>query len=391
VAFTPEGGDAKTISLRLFMHTPTRQIDSTITLNVSNTIPAQPLQLSTDSIFLFTKYCQPISLPLAISNFGCPGMTIDSVTVIGDKQNEFAMHIDSSEIQSQQLDSCQAIFTPDSAGERNVNVKIVFSAGGKTFDTTLTVVGKNLTAPVPYIAPLPEKIAGDLVSIPIMLEPTTDTFSIRSYHFHLSFNTDLLTPQTLIFGGTLSQNIVSSSFTNEPGSGMSGMVTISSTITNASQLDLPLVYVVAKVFLTKDTVTPVILDTFITDVTEGLTTAALCNIPEQPFEIQLQCGDPLIAQLLLNHTIAFDFVSVSPNPAGQEHAWDVDYIVNAPLTGIALNVYDAAGASVSLIDNLPMSVGEHHISVAVPQSGGDYFLVLGSSQEKCARKASVIR
>ena len=51
------------------MHTAQRVIDTTVSAIVPNVIATEPLALSSDSLYL-TRYCQPITLPLAIGNWG---------------------------------------------------------------------------------------------------------------------------------------------------------------------------------------------------------------------------------------------------------------------------------------------------------------------------------
>jgi hypothetical protein len=387
ITYSPNNGTAKSLILRLKMHTAQRVFDTTISVNVSNIIAAEPLILSSDSLYLFTKYCQPVTLPLKIGNFGCTEMSLDAMTISGDTMNEFKIPGLADSIDAGQWDSTTVTFTPDSAGQRVVSVTIHLHNSEQTFDTTLSIIGKNLIAPTPYIPVLPSLAAGQVLEIPVMLEPTADTFSIHSYAFHLSFNTDLLTPTGLDFANTISAQVLSSKLKPEPGIGCSGKVTLIDTISDSSQLSLPLVYVTANVSLTLDTTTSVTLDSFATNEEPTL---GLCSIPESPFTLAQACGDPYLLDLLGAQPISFSFVGVAPNPASAGN-WDVDYIVNAESSSLTLDIYDAAGTRISHTADLPTTAGEHHASIPIPTASGDYFLVLGNDREQKARKGSVAK
>ncbi len=387
IVYSPQDGASKASTLRLLLHTSSRSIDTTISLSISNRIRAESLSLSSDSLFLFTKYCQPVSRPLQISNFGCQAMTIDSAVILGDSLGEFSIPSSKLRIATNQTATTDLTFTPNIPGSRSAKIKVYLHAGSTAKDTILSLVGKNLTAPVPYIPPLPSQAAGTILNIPIMLEPTLDTFSIHSYAFHLSFNTDLLTPLGLEFANTCSHRERSYTFDPEPGSGCSGTVSLADTISDTSALSLPLVYVLAKVSLAKDSMTSVTLDSFATDREPTL---ELCSIPEQPFFLAQQCGDPLLLDLLNARTLSFRFISVAPNPAFSG-SWDVNYSIEEASPSLTLDVYDAAGNMVYHSSRLASESGEHTARIPVPKGSGDYFIVLSNGREQTARSASVIR
>jgi hypothetical protein len=142
-----------------------------------------------------------------------------------------------------------------------------------------------------------------------------------------------------------------------------------------------------NVSLTKDTLTQVSLDSFATDREPAL---GLCSIPEQPFTILPECGDPFLLDLLRSQPISFSFIGVAPNPASSG-TWDVDYITRTDNLGLSLDIYDAAGTRLSHTTDLPTTIGEHHASIPIPSVSGDYFLVLGNEREQTARKGSVAR
>ena len=385
IVYDPQNGTSKSCSVHLFAHTASKTIDTTITLALSNLIPANPLQLSTDSLWLFTKYCQPITVPLHIGNFGCVS-AIDSVWITGDSEQEFSFLSTSDSLHSGGWDSTTVKFIPNGPGIRSLQAHLEFQSNGKKIDTVLSIAAKNLTAPVPFIPPLASKKPGEILSIPVMIQPTADTFTIHSYSFHLAFNTNLLDSIGLDFSQVCDAKIDSSKFWPDA-NGVSVRVWLNDTISDTARLNLPLVSVQAKVYLTIDTTTPVALDAFVTDREPTL---APCSVPEQTFVLQQACGDPLLLQALRGDEISFGFISVSPNPA-QSGNWDVGYAVYDSKNPLGLNIYSSSGTLISHVDDVPNSSGIHHISVPIAQSSGDYFLVLTDSHGAVARKCSVER
>jgi hypothetical protein len=387
IIYSPQDGLSKTHAVRLLLHTSSRRIDTTIALSTSNSIPSDPLAISSDSLYLFTKYCQPVSMPFEISNLGCEDMSIDSVIILGDTLSEFSKRDSTQLIPAGGQSTTTVTFAPSGEGTWSARMEVFLHMGSKAIDTTLSILGKNLTAPTPYIPQLPSLAAGSMLSIPIMLEPTLDTFSIHSYAFHLSFNTNLLTPVGLEFTNTCSQRERSYTFDPEPGSGCSGRIFLHDTISDTSQLSLPLVSVLAKVCLTLDTMTAVTLDSFVTDREPAF---EWCSLPEQPFYLSQVCGDPLLLDLLNARTLNFNVISITPNPAASG-SWDLDYAVYGASPALRLDLYDATGSPVYHSGALGSAVGAHTARIPVPSAGGDYFIVLGNGKEQTARSVSVIR
>ena len=384
VTFNPSDGAAKVTTIRVYLHSASRVIDTVLTINSSNVIPANPLSLSSDSLYLFTKYCQPVSVPFIVANTGCHVMRLDSIALANDTLGEFSVVTSMPSITSNGSDTARVTFTPSIAGMRNAALRLYLSEGGKSVDTTMPLAGKNLTAPVPFIPILPPLGAGKILEIPIMLEPTSDTFSIRSFAFHLAFNTDLLTPEGFDFANTCSWDTIATSFIPEPG-GCSGTVRIADTISDTSQLANPLVYVMVKVSLAKDTVTSIVLDSFVTDREPAM---QLCSIPEQTFYLAPKCGDPLMLQLMNGESLSFDFISVAPNPAS-EGEWTVSYRVQGTPSALALGVYDVRGNEMSHTA-LDGSLGDHSATISVPGHAGIYILVLSNGRERKARTVTVL-
>ena len=387
VQFTPNDGIARSLTVHAFMHTSKRIIDTILVINTTNTIPANPLQVTSDSLFLWTKYCQPTTTPLTIANFGCPDMKIDSAVIVDDARHEFVLDPVKPVVLSQDSITFNIQFWPDTAGSRSVHLKL-FTFAGSEIDTVLAVAGKNLVAPEPFIPPLPAMSAGKILRIPIMLRSTLDTFTIQSFAAHVRFNTDLLTPFALDFTGTCAKNVKSSSFAFEPGNGVSIRILLNDTISDTSQLYLPLVYILDSVRVAIDTTTMVVLDTFVTDREPAL---ALCSIPEQPFTLALLCADPLYLQLLRTGTIAFDFVGVSPNPASEEKLWSVEYVIHQADIPLALEMYNDRGLRVMSQNVGDVSVGRHSVSIAVPNESGDYMIVMSGGGMRVVKKVTLKR
>ena len=386
LSFIPSDGHTKSLLLRLVLHTPQRTIDTIVVLNLSNALPTNPLALSSDSLSLLTKYCQSVSTSFTITNFGCPIMTVDSVVVENDIRHEFQVErLSMGSIGRQDSSSGIIDFVPDTSGKRTATIKIFTHVGTTEVDTTLTITGKNITAPEPYLPELTNHSAGQTLRVPIMLRPTTDSFSLKSYAFHLRFNTDLLTPYALDFTNTCSRHVIDSALDIEPGNGVSVRVELADPISDTSDLSLPLVYVLDSVAVAVDTITPVVLDTFVTDREPALT---LCSIPSQPFHILLACDYPIF-QFMSNGNVTFDLISVSPNPTVQNAAWDLVYDVHEPTVSLAVKLYDASGHEVYRQDDIPNGPGRHSINIPTPIANGDYFLVLRSVSGQQVRKVTV--
>ncbi len=387
IVFAPNDGVAKLVSVHAYLHTSKRVIDTVFLIRTANAIPSNPLQVTSDSLFLWTKYCQPTTIPLMIANYGCPDMRIDSAVITDDARHEFAIDPIKPVVLSQDSIRVNLQFWPDTSGTRSAHLKL-YTSGGKEVDTTLAVSGKNLVAPEPYVPTLPKRSAGQILRIPIMLRTTLDTFTIQSFVAHLRFNTDLLTAYGLDFNGTCAKNVKSSSLNFEPGNGASVRIVLQDTISDTSELTLPLVYVLDSVRVALDTTTMVVLDTFVTDREPAL---ALCSIPEQPFTLEQLCPDPFYLDLLRGNAILFDLISISPNPATQQAVWDVQYDLRKYGVQLTLDLFDSRGIQVSSQMLETERVGKHHVSVTAPRESGDYTLVMSDGTRQVMRKVTLKR
>lgn len=386
VQFIPQDSTDQLLQVRLVMHTSKRKVDTMLWVTVSNHIPANPLLLSTDSVRLFTKYCQPISTQFAIANAGCNPMTIDSLVILGDARQEFHTTLTNMSIASQGSATGSVLFVPDTSGLRALQMHLYLHEGAIARDTILPLRAANHTAPEPYLPALPTLPAGAVVRIPVMLRPTLDTFTLGSYVFHLHHNTDLLTPFALDYSGTCSQFVTGDTMTLEPGSGTSVRVHLANPITNLSRLDLPLVYVLDSVRLAADTITTITIDSFATDREPQV---IACSIPGTEFALAPACGNPMMLDLLRSKPLLFDITGISPNPSGSAKTWKLDYILRQAPNDLSVTLYDTRGEQVYRSAITPSSAGSQSINVPVPVAEGDYFLVLASATERTARKLTV--
>jgi hypothetical protein len=221
-----------------------------------------------------------------------------------------------------------------------------------------------------------------------MLRPTADTFTIQSFSAHLRLNTDLLTPFSLDFTNTCARHVKASSLTLEPGIGASIRIELLDTISDTSQLSLPLVYVLDSVRIAPDTETMVTLDKFATDREPTL---ALCSIPSQPFVLAMPCGDRLLWEYMSSASFSFSISSVTPNPASNEASWKVLLDVRQPQPDLAIDLYDARGEAISHTKCAQMTEGQFTVPVALPTAEGDYFIVARGSGGAAVKKVTVKR
>ncbi|MDP4200413.1 MAG: hypothetical protein Q8922_07090 [Bacteroidota bacterium] len=385
VQFTPQDSMDETLPVRIVMHTSKRKVDTTVFVSVSNHVPANPLALSADSLNLFTKYCQPIAKPFTVSNMGCNAMTIDSLVLVGDARHEFSTTMTEQSIGSLAQSNATLQFTPDTSGQRIVQLHLYAHEGAHARDTILTVSGENHTAPEPYIPDLPSLPAGAVLRVPIMLRPTLDTFTLGSFAFHLHQNTDLLTPFALDFTGTSSQFRMDDVLIAEEGSGASVRVHLSNTLSNLSQLALPIVYVLDSVRVAMDTLTTISIDSFATDREPQV---IACSVPGSEFALAPACGNAILLDLLRSQPIAFGITAISPNPSGSARAWKLDYTTREAPLELSVILYDARGVAVYRSALAPGGIGDQSVTVPVPNAEGDYFLVLASPRERMARNVT---
>lgn len=386
--FSPDSGGVHASLLHIRGHIPGRTIDTTIPISALNLLATHPLELARDTVYLPTKYCHSVERTLDLENLGCPEMVIDSAVIENDERHEFSITSFTSPLSSLGGGSITLRFDPDTSGRRAARVRLYAHLGDQFIDTVLTVIGRNFTAPEPYLIPADSQFAGVQLRTAIYFRPTTDTFSVKSFSAHLTFNTDILTPKLLLFDGVASSAIASSSVT-EDASGARVDVTYVDSLRESDDLALPVAWLVSDVSLTKDLTTPILLDDFSTDVEPQLT---LCSVPESKFTTLLKCGDPILVGFMQTGKASLRILAVQPNPVSGSQVWSVTIESKAKFDDAVLEVYDANGSreSATPIGDLPKST--RSVNVAPPVQSGDYFIVVRNAAGiGDIRRVSVLR
>ncbi len=386
IQFTPDSGSVRTALVHIYGHFGTTSFDSVIQLNATNTLPLSPMAISPDTLALVTDHCQPITIPLLLHNNLCGTIEIDSLRIARDSLFEF--NCDTAgfgQLGSLHDGSVQVKFSPNARGLRSTELHVYCHSGSKYFDTVLSVSGDNITAPEPYIGPIASVKAGDTVAVPIMLLPTTDTFSISHVTFHMSFNTDLITAVGLTTINPSSPLASQSSFKSTP-TGADIDAYFRNPIAQDSNLSIPIVSVLMRAFLTKDLSTTVTIDSFVTRVSGR---EHLCSIPDQQFTLALNCGDGTIEKTMAHEPLGLSIVSVNPNPAITNRTV-LSYRSDVALTLPTVDLYDDLGNLVCSL-HLPKSeAGDCSIAIPISQASGRYELVIHDEFGRRASRSVII-
>ena len=274
------------------------------------------LSFKQDSLYIETRYCQPINWIINLNNPGCNPLTLDAVTVTPNPYSEFSVDTNVSGIQLLASASSFGVpftFHSDSNVTRHVLIHIKAHSGATIIDTTIILVAKHSTAPEPLLVTPAITKVGDTVLIPIFLRATQDSFIIRHYAVHLSYDGDVLTPSKGMSYqdiGTLSRN-ASIKIGNPEPNGVLCTVDFTTPITQASDLSLPLIYLRMGVTLSRNLFSAIRLDTF---SILNLDPLPLCTIPTTEFIVDPQCGDSSLSSYMRNGKI-LNLLSVHPNPA----------------------------------------------------------------------------
>ncbi len=309
--------------------------------NLMGSFKGIALSFLQDSLYLETHYCQPLTLIITLDNQGCNSLTLDAVTIAPNPYNEFSVDTNVNGIQLPASSSSFRLpvtFHSDSNITRHVLIHIKAHAGTSKLDTTIILVAKHSTAPEPYLGSLEKTKVGDTVVVPVYFRPTKDTFAIRHYSFHLSYDGDLLTPANLSFltHGTLSAAGTVKIGIPEP-NGILCTVDFKMPITQDSDLTLPVIYLRMGVTLSRNMSCPVRLDTFAISNSAPL---PLCTIPVTEFIVDPQCGDSTISSFMLDRKMP-SFVSAHPNPSVQS---SVELKIYLPAeSSITLDILDENG------------------------------------------------
>lgn len=334
------------------------------------------LSLLRDSLYIETRYCQPVRWYIDLINPGCDPLTIDALAITPNPYNEFSLDTNISVIQflvSASSLRVPVVFHSDSNVTRHALLHIRAHAGGFIIDTTVILVAKHSTAPEPYLADLKATKAGDTVLVPVFLKATQDSFAIKHYSFHLSYDGDILTPARVSYEtrGTLSA-LGAVTIGSPEANGILCTVDFTNPLTQDSDLTHPLIYLRMGVTLSRNTSCPVRMDTFALSNTAPL---PLCTIPVTEFVIDPECGENILTSFMFDGTMP-SLLSVHPNPnSGTTIEADVSLAEPGSLT---LDIIGARGQIIAQdIHYGPFSKGQH--SLKIETSGipsGIYYLRL---------------
>ena len=316
---------------------------------------AGPLSMSTDSILINTFYCQPELGFVTLSVPPCALFAVDSI-YITSLQNEFTT--DSTKKFTVTENSSVTVpvrFQYGSSATRKGVLHFKGRIGGRQIDTTIILIGKNATAPEPFIGSLSSVSAGDTAYIPIHLKPTIDTFTIKRYRLHLSYNTDLLSCEDFDVIGTLSNPIISAEVKNDA-NGAEFICELRNPITEKSNLTLPIIQLVMRTYVTSTLETTIRLDTFSISSQAPL---PLCTIPTKPYQvIKYECGDSMLVQLMRDGNIP-ELSFIKPNPViGRAMIVGVKMHNEIP---VSFEIVDMQGKVVAKLSELFLSKGLHEI------------------------------
>ncbi len=252
------------------------------------------------------------------------------------------------------------------------NVVYAFDDKGGIFKTTNGGDGtmpSGTTTPM-ELAKVQSVKAGEHTLIPVYFKAPSTKFTITSYAFHLKFNGDVLTPDSLLAAGTLSEKASVKNFALSGNSGVSANITLSTPITEKSDLSIPLMNVDVRATLSDSMTTEILIDSF---AMNGLTSLSVCSVPQTTFTLLPQCGDSTISQVMAKHSL-IDLLGVSPNPS---HGGTVNVSFNlAQPSVVSMNVVDAFGETHSHEEHL-FTTGRNQFSINTSElTSGTYFLLI---------------
>lgn len=378
ILFQSDSDVTRNTVVHIHAHSISRSIDTTIIVRAQHsTTPGPLMSLAFDSIYLETRYCQPLKYMINLGNRNCNDLTIDTI-VMNPQYSELIIDTiqNPAKLSLRKFSSggVPIFFHTDSNLTRQTRVEIKAHSLDRTIDTTIILVAKHSTAPEPLLeTPATAKI-GDQVLIPVYLRPTLDSFTISHYSFHLSYDGDVLSPANPYNyekNGTLSATGTVTIGTPET-NGVLCTVDFPVPITEASNLTLPLIYLRMQVYLSRNLFSAVRLDTFSLSNTAPL---PLCTIPETMFLVDPLCGDSIISAFMLNGTMP-GFLSIRPNP-NSGSVIEAEVLLREE-TGLSLEISDVRGNIVqkTLLGN---HCGEGIQTLKIPTSdlpAGVYFIRL---------------
>ncbi len=332
---------------------------------------AGPLSLSVDSILISTLYCQPELGFVTLSVPPCALFSVDSIYIVS-QQNEFTTDstkrfsvVDGSSV------TVPVRFQYGSSATRTGVLHFKGTIGGRQIDTTIILIGKNATAPEPFIGLITSVFAGDTTHIPIHLTPTVDTFTIKRYRLHLSYNTDLLSCEDFDIIGTLSNPIISHQIINDA-NGVELICELRNPITEKSDLSQPLVKLVMQTYVTNTLESSIRLDTLSVATQTPL---PLCFVPLRQYQAKYECGDSILVQLMRDAgTVQINYVQ--PNPSDGKNPILVGVLLPAPMS-VLLEVMNMQGIVQMTSPTYELQSGSHELTLDISGlSSGSHVLQL---------------
>jgi hypothetical protein len=266
------------------------------------------ITITPDTVFLKSTNCQPDKATIRLTNYyrdsTCTSVFIDSLFF---ENNEFTVDtLNKFTITNPYYVDVPLSFRTDNDTVIYGKLRIRARNNNRQIDTLITVVGKGSQAPRPYIPPLTPVSAGEELLIPIFIEPTVDTFTMRSFDAAIRYNTDLLSPNGYVVGNTKIQNAM----ITETATGAHVYAEYQPAITESDDVATPIIVLKMNTFLTKDNATGITIDTFSIN---GGAPLPLCTTPQSAFALSDECGDSLLAEFMRSGNIP-TIISTRPNP-----------------------------------------------------------------------------
>lgn len=376
ILFQCDSDVTRETTIHVHAHSKNSSIDTTIVVRSRHSTVSGPLMaLPLDSVYMETRYCQPMRRYIDLSNVNCNGLVIDSV-LFNPQYPELLIDTTQSPKLSLVKFSSGSIpisFQTDSNITRQTTMHILGHSFNRTIDTTIIVIAKHSTAPEPYLADPPKANIGANVLLPVYLRPTKDIFAIRHYIFHLSYDGDVLSPASTPYEvkQTLSRNSAVKMGSPEP-AGVLCTVDLNEPITQDSDLSIPLIYLRMGVTLSRNLFSAIRLDTFSISTNAPM---PLCSIPAAEFIVDPLCGDSILSKYMFDGKMP-GFLSVHPNP---NSGGEVEAQVFLPVqTEFSVDLTDVQGVAIrKLLFNKQYDKGIYSLKISTAGlPGGTYFLRL---------------
>lgn len=390
IRFVSDSDITRSVTIHLHLHSKYNSFDTTLTVLARHSSVVGPIMgLTEDSIYIETRYCQPLRRYIDLSNVNCNDMLIDSV-ILDPQYPELT--IDTSLQRNLFLDrsgslGIPVLFRTDSNLTRRTTMRIVAHSISRTIDTTIIVVAKHSKAPEPFLLDPKSAKPGDTTLIPVFLRRTQDSFHITHYAFHLSYDGDILTPANPEYErkGTLSALGTVTMGSPEVG-GVLCTVDLPKPITQDSNLSLPLIYLRMYVTLSRNYSTPITMNSFSNAVND---LEPLCTTPVSEFVVNPECGDSTLVGLMITGKLP-TILSIHPNPNSNSEAEVIISLAEKNI--ITIDLVDAIGKAVQNICNgVEFSIGQHTLRISTSSlPNGRYMIRMRSADEYITHKEIMI-